>query len=65
MTNKNFDEFNFQVKEGDNSIVARKFSKRTYPLDMDKYDRDSLVSNFDDNGMLRIQLFRKKENAMI
>ena len=51
----------------DCSIVARKFSKRIYPLPLDvEYDKDSLKYEFDKNGMLRIQIFPKKtDNAAI
>lgn len=44
----------------DNSIVARKFSKRTYPIELSKYDKDSLHYEFDDTGMLKIQLLPRK-----
>lgn len=44
----------------DNSIVARKFSKRTYPIEMSKYDKDTLEYEFDDKGMLKVQIQPKK-----
>lgn len=44
----------------DNSIVARKFSKRTYPINLKIYDKDSLIYEFDKSGMLKIQIFPKK-----
>lgn len=44
----------------DNSIVARKFSKRTYPINLQMYDKDSLIYEFNKNGMLKIQIFPKK-----
>lgn len=44
----------------DNSIVARKFSKRTYPINLQLYDKNSLSYEFGTNGMLKIQLFPKK-----
>ena len=44
----------------DNSIVARKFSKRTYPIELTKYDKDTLKYEFDDDGMLKIQILPKK-----
>lgn len=40
----------------DNSIVARKFSKRTYPIDLNVYDKNSLHYEFDDHGMLNITI---------
>lgn len=43
----------------DNSIVARKFSKRTYPIETDKYDKDSLHYEFDEHGMLKIKIHPK------
>lgn len=49
-----------KVNKDDNSIVARKFSKRMYPINLTQYDKDSLVFNFDENGMLKIQIFLKK-----
>lgn len=44
----------------DNSIVARKFSKRVYPIEMSKYDKETLHYEFDQNGMLKIQILPKK-----
>lgn len=44
----------------DNSIVARKFSKRMYPIELSKYDKDTLHYEFDQNGMLKIQILPKK-----
>lgn len=43
----------------DNSIVARKFSKRVYPIEA-TYDKKSLHYEFDDNGMLKVQIYPKK-----
>lgn len=45
----------------DNSIVSRKFSKRKYPIETDKYDKDSLHYEFDEHGMLKIQIQPKLE----
>jgi HSP20 family molecular chaperone IbpA len=50
-----------KVKEDDNSIVARKFSKRTYPIELNKYDKNSFVSELKSDGMLKIKILRKKE----
>jgi hypothetical protein len=50
-----------KCQEGDNSIVARKFSKRMYPIDLDKFDKDSLKYEIDAGGMLKIQLFPKQD----
>jgi HSP20 family molecular chaperone IbpA len=47
----------------DNSIVARKFSKRTYPIDLNVYDRNSLHYEFDDHGMLNISIKPKSETS--
>lgn len=44
----------------DNSIVARKFSKRMYPINTQIYDKDSMTYEFGNNGMLKIQIFPKK-----
>lgn len=44
----------------DNSIVARKFSKRTYPIELSMYDKDTLHYEFDDKGMLNVQIHLKK-----
>lgn len=44
----------------DNSIEARMFSKRTYPIELTKYDKDSLHYEFDQKGMLKIQILPKK-----
>ncbi|CAG9806131.1 unnamed protein product [Chironomus riparius] len=46
----------------DNSIVARKFSKRTYPINLQMYDKDSLIYEFNKDGMLKIQIFPKKSD---
>jgi HSP20 family molecular chaperone IbpA len=46
--------------EEEHSIVARKFSKRTYPLETVNYDKSTFRYDFDKNGMLKIQIFRKK-----
>lgn len=43
----------------DNSIVARKFSKRKYPIELSKYDQNSMKYEFDDHGMLKIQIYPK------
>lgn len=44
----------------DFSIVARKFSKRVYPINTDKYEINSLKYDFDKNGMLKIQISPRK-----
>jgi Hsp20/alpha crystallin family len=49
-----------KCQPGDNSIVARKFSKRMYPIELSKYDKDSLQYEFDDKGMLNVQIHPKK-----
>ena len=49
-----------KVKTDDNSIVARKFSKRIYPLEIGKYDKESLTTHFE-NGMLRIKISQKED----
>lgn len=52
-----------KCKLGDNSIVARKFSKRIYPIDLNKFDKESLIYEINDHGMLKIQInpFLKKD----
>jgi hypothetical protein len=50
-----------KCQPGDNSIVARKFSKRTYPIDLTVYDKNSLHYEFDDHGMLNISIKPKSE----
>lgn len=52
-----------KVQPDDNSIVARKYSKRTYPVELSKYDKDSLHYEFDDHGMLNIQIQPIKTKA--
>lgn len=52
-----------KVQPDDNSIVARKYSKRTYPVELTKYDKDSLQYEFDDHGMLNIQIQPIKKKA--
>jgi Hsp20/alpha crystallin family len=47
---------------GDNSIVARKFSKRVYPIELSKFDKSTLQYDFDDNGMLNIQIHPKAKD---
>lgn len=49
-----------KVNKDDNSIVARKFSKRTYPIELKNYDKESLTSHFE-NGMLRIKILQNKD----
>lgn len=49
-----------KCKPDDNSIVARKFSKRIYPIELTKYDKESLKYEFDDKGMLNVQIYLKK-----
>lgn len=44
----------------DNSIVARKFSKRKYPIELSVYDKESLHYEFDDKGMLNVHIHQKK-----
>lgn len=51
-----------KCEPGDNSIVARKFSKRTYPIDLEVYDKNSLHYEFDDHGMLNITIKPKLDN---
>lgn len=48
---------------GDNSIVARKFSKRTYPVELSKFDKETMHYEFDDKGMLNVQIQRKKVDS--
>lgn len=43
----------------DNSIVARKFSKRMYPIS-DKFDKSTLKYEFDENGMLLVRIERRR-----
>lgn len=47
----------------DNSIVARKFSKRVYPIELSKYDSESLHYEFDDKGMLTIRVHERTSDA--
>lgn len=47
----------------DNSIVARKFSKRVYPIELSKYNKDSLHYEFDGHGMLNIQVQPRTSEA--
>lgn len=44
----------------DNSIVARKFSSRVYPIEMSQYDKDTLHYEFDQDGMLIIHVYKRK-----
>jgi hypothetical protein len=53
-----------KCKPDDNSIVARKFSKRMYPIEMSKYDKESLQYEFDKNGMLKINIKPKQINEI-
>lgn len=46
----------------DNSIVARKFSKRVYPIELTKYDKSTLHYEFDSHGMLNIQIQPKAKD---
>ena len=47
----------------DNSIVARRFSKRIYPLNLDKFDKNTLQYKLCDDGMLTIQVQEKHAAA--
>lgn len=52
-----------KCKPGDNSIVARKFSKRTYPVELSKFDKETMHYEFDDKGMLNVQIHPKKADT--
>lgn len=52
-----------KCQPGDNSIVARKFSKRIYPIELSKYDKDTLQYDFDEKGMLNVKIYPKKSEA--